>query len=378
MELRDKYDVGIAGGGLAGLAASILLARQGHAVALFEKEEYPYHKVCGEYVSLESWDFLERLGLPLSDWNLPIIKTLQLTAPNGTAFTTALPLGGFGISRYKMDDALAQLAVTNGVHLFTSAKVNDVARAEEAFTVQSSKGVTTATVACAAFGKRSNLDIKWSRPFAQGPANRLNNYVGIKYHLKTVWPPDVIGLHNFKDGYCGISKIEDSTYCCCYMTTAVNLQRAGSIEALQQTVLSKNPHLKRIFTESEPLEPFPVTISQISFASKSRTENGVLMLGDAAGMITPLCGNGISIALHTAKLAADAVDAFLRCRITRGEMETAYDRVWNRHFARRLRTGRMLQRFFGAEGLSNAFVGAFKAAPSLARPLIRQTHGRPF
>ena len=62
------YDVIIAGGGLAGLALSIQLGKAGHRVALFEKERYPYHKVCGEYISLESWNFLQELGLPDRYW----------------------------------------------------------------------------------------------------------------------------------------------------------------------------------------------------------------------------------------------------------------------------------------------------------------------
>src|SRR5258708_13449414 len=101
------YDVIITGGGLAGLSLSIQLVRAGYRVALFEKETYPYHKVCGEYISLESWNFLEELGLPLSDWNLPIIRRLLLSSPNGQSLEQELPLGGFGISRYKIDAALA-------------------------------------------------------------------------------------------------------------------------------------------------------------------------------------------------------------------------------------------------------------------------------
>src|ERR1700761_3162787 len=112
-----SYDVIIAGGGLAGLALSIQLARAGYSVALREKETYPYHKVCGEYISLESWNFLEELGLPLSDWNLPIIRQLLISAPNGRSIEHELPLGGFGISRYKLDSALAGIARAEGVDL---------------------------------------------------------------------------------------------------------------------------------------------------------------------------------------------------------------------------------------------------------------------
>src|ERR1700753_3524212 len=114
------YDVIIAGGGLAGLGLSIQLAKAGHNVGLFAKEAYPYHKVCGEYVSLESWNFLEEIGLPLSDWNLPIIRRVLITAPNGSSITQELPLGGFGISRYKIDAALAGIARASGVALYES------------------------------------------------------------------------------------------------------------------------------------------------------------------------------------------------------------------------------------------------------------------
>src|SRR5215471_5857645 len=103
------YDVAVIGGGLGGLALSIQSAKAGYKTILFEKERYPFHKVCGEYVSLESWNFLEDLGVPLSQMNLPIINRLLVTAPNGKELEKDLPLGGFGISRYKLDSMLAQI-----------------------------------------------------------------------------------------------------------------------------------------------------------------------------------------------------------------------------------------------------------------------------
>src|SRR3954466_5304669 len=114
-EENKIYDVAIIGGGLAGLALSIQLAKKNHKVVLFEKEKYPFHKVCGEYISMESWNFLQSLGLPLESLNLPKIDTLTITAPNGKSFTTKLPLGGFGISRYKIDNLLSIIARDNGV-----------------------------------------------------------------------------------------------------------------------------------------------------------------------------------------------------------------------------------------------------------------------
>ena len=104
MDNETLYDAAIIGGGLAGLALSIQLSKKGYRVILFEKEQYPFHKVCGEYISMESWDFIESLGLPLSSFHLPIIKKLIVTSPNGNELKTDLPLGGFGISRYFLDN----------------------------------------------------------------------------------------------------------------------------------------------------------------------------------------------------------------------------------------------------------------------------------
>jgi flavin-dependent dehydrogenase len=163
---QAKYDVAIIGGGLAGLALSIQLARKNYSVILFEKEKYPFHKVCGEYISMESWNFLESLGLPLSTLNLPRIDRLMLTSPNGKSFSTELPLGGFGISRYKIDNLLSVLAKQSGVHLLEQTKVEDV-HFERHFVIQYSNqdkeggNQIEAVTCCGAFGKRSNIDIKW-------------------------------------------------------------------------------------------------------------------------------------------------------------------------------------------------------------------------
>ena len=120
---EETYDVAVIGGGLAGLSLSIQLAKAGFAVILFEKERYPFHRVCGEYISLESWNFLENLGYPLSDMELPIIKNLLVSAPNGNSVTHTLPLGGFGISRFKIDQELAGLARANGVTILEGKKL---------------------------------------------------------------------------------------------------------------------------------------------------------------------------------------------------------------------------------------------------------------
>jgi flavin-dependent dehydrogenase len=215
MQSEKVYDVAIVGGGLAGLSASIVLAKKGYSVILFEKEQYPFHKVCGEYISLESWNFLQALGIPLGEMQLPSITHFQLSATNGKTFTTKLPLGGFGISRFKLDSSLAQLAKRAGCTLLEKTKVENISQKENTFELSfQTKGIAaqqqvTAKVCCAAYGKRSNIDLKWKRSFLQHHDPKLNNQVAVKYHVKTHWQENLIGLHNFSGGYCGISKIED-------------------------------------------------------------------------------------------------------------------------------------------------------------------------
>ena len=310
-----------------------------------------------------------------------IIKRLHVSSPDGKLFEHLLPLGGFGISRFTLDDELCKLARQAGVEVLEETKVNDIIYTDDKFKISAGSnsslgGGWEGAVVCGSFGKRSNIDIKWNRSFVQQKANKLNNYIAVKYHIKTSYPADLISLHNFENGYCGISQIEDGKYCLCYLTTAGNLAKSGNnIQQMEKEILYQNPHLQKIFTTAEFLYDAPLTISQISFDKKQQVENHVLMIGDAGGMITPLCGNGMSMALHGSKLAFEQIDAFLQKKITRTEMEDHYQQQWQQHFANRLKTGRLIQRFFGKSWVTNLFILAFKRFPFLATPLIKQTHG---
>jgi menaquinone-9 beta-reductase len=373
------YDIGIVGGGLAGLALAIQAAGAGYKVVLIEKETYPFHKVCGEYISLESWPFLQSLGVPLQQLSLPIIKKLTVSAPNGKFLQHNLPQGGFGISRYKLDNLLKEIAVKNGVSVLENCKADNIVFNKDNFIIKTFTDEITCTICCGSFGKRSNMDIKWNRDFIQQKPNNLNNYIGVKYHVKINFPDDAIALHNFKDGYCGISQIEDGLCCVCYLTTAGNLKKSNNnIADMEALILHKNPHLKNIFRQADIVYNKPVTISQISFAKKTQVQNHVLLIGDAAGMITPLCGNGMSMALHGSKIAFEKIKQYLNNEISRDEMEFGYTAEWEKTFSARLKTGRLIQRFFGSEWVTNIFITVVKRNKWLMTRIIKLTHGEPF
>ena len=147
---------------------------------------------------------------------------------------------------------------------------------------------------------------------------------------------------------------------------------------MEEAVLKRNPHLARIFGKAERVWNTPQSISQVSFMAKSQVEDHVLMAGDAAGMITPLCGNGMSMALHASKLVTEQVTRFLCGEISRAEMELHYQKNWQKHFSRRLAAGRLIQGFFGEPWLSGLLVKAARGFPALTSYLVKQTHGEEF
>jgi flavin-dependent dehydrogenase len=102
------------------------------------------------------------------------------------------------------------------------------------------------------------------------------------------------------------------------------------------------------------------------------------MIGDAAGMITPLCGNGMSMALHASKLAAVLIHDFLSGKISREEMETKYTLQWQHLFAKRLQMGRRIQHLFSHTWLTSLFLTLLKPFPFFINALIKKTHGQSF
>ncbi len=376
-----NYDVIVIGGGLAGLTASIRLAQKGRKVLVVERKTYPFHRVCGEYVSNETLPYLRTLGFNPDAHGAAQLTRFQFTAPGGRSLESKLDLGGFGLSRYKLDFELFTLAEKQGVEFSLGTTVERIEQTENAqFSIFNSQFLMgTAPVVLGSFGKRTRLDATLGRDFLK----KRSPYLGVKYHVRTGpshgdFPPDLIALHNFRDGYCGISAIEDGRFCLCYLTTRENLRRHGNIPDMEREILWRNPHLRRIFTESEFLYEKPEVINEISFAPKTAVENGVLMVGDAAGLITPLCGNGMAMAIHGGKLAADLTDDFLAGKISREQLESQYTATWRRHFAGRLWVGRQVQKLFGNERLSDFTAQAFGIAKPLLGLVIRATHGREF
>lgn len=366
--------IGIVGGGLAGLISAILLNRKGFSVTLFEKKSYPFHRVCGEYISNETVPFLKREGLYPSSFDPPIIKQFILTSISGGEARVPLDMGGFGISRYAYDHFLVAIAKKEGVVVKEGTSVTNITFKDSSFQVEAGTETFEMPVVIGAFGKRSKLDKALNRDFME----KRSPFVGVKYHIKADFPNDTVALHNFPLGYCGISRVEDDKYNMCYLTRRENLKAHKDIKAMEEAVTYQNPHLKALFENSDFLLDQPEVINEISFAPKQLIEDHILMAGDSAGLITPLCGNGMAMAIHGAKVLSDCIDRNWNGSLDRFSVEYDYVHEWNALFKRRLWVGRKTQNLFGTPLTSSFAVGLGKYARPLTKKLISLTHGRTF
>jgi len=373
--VNSHYQVLVIGGGLGGLVCANLLAKQGVSVCIVERKKYPFHRVCGEYVSNEIRDFLQKEELFPDHIGVSEINTFNLTSTNGKLASANLGLGGFGISRYSFDYSLAEKARANGVTIQTETIVDNVFFQDNLFRVAVGPDKEIyADVVVGSFGKRSNLDRKLNREFL----NHSSPYIGVKYHLRIDIPENEISLHNFKGGYCGISRVENDIVNLCYLSERKNLKSSSGIQEMESKILQQNPYLKKIWNEAEFLFENPLVINEINFESKSPVEDHILMVGDSAGMIAPLCGNGMAIAIHSAKIASEEIVKYFQSNIkSRVNLEARYSSLWNYHFSTRLAVGRNLQSLFGSVLISNLSVNLLKYLKPLGNFLISKTHGKP-
>lgn len=371
--MNASPQIAIIGGGLAGLTAAIHLSKQGKPVILFEKNNYPKHKVCGEFISNEVLPYFRQLGLNIESLQPTHINKTSISIQNGKSISAILPLGGFGISRYLLDNYLYQKAIESDCNIIHQ-QVNDIDFLNDSFTIITEKGEKFKTkVVLGAFGKRSNLDVKLQRNFIQ----KKSPWLAVKAHYKGNFPDDLVELHNFDGGYCGVSKVENDIINICYLTKYESFKKHKNISDFQLNVLNKNPKLNAILNNSELLFDKPLTISQISFEAKKKVENQILMLGDTAGLIHPLCGNGMAMAIHSAKIASESTLDFLNGKISRKELEMNYTNRWNFHFKSRIQMGKILSNLLLNPFLSNMMMKGLIVFPKLLPFLIQKTHGKP-
>lgn len=371
---KNVTDVIIIGGGLAGLTSAVHLSKHNYSVLLIEKNTYPKHKVCGEYVSNEVLPYLYKLGFNPFEYGAKQISEFELTTHNNKSITSKLPLGGFGISRYELDFQLYQLAIKNNA-LVCHDMVTDVHFEADTFHIDTKLNRRfQSKIVIGAFGKRSHLDIKLQRQFI----SKKSPYLAVKVHVSGEFPETKVALHNFKGGYCGVSKVENDHINLCYIANYKAFKKCKDIKSFQEEVVFKNKALKTIFKTSKFQFEKPLTISQISFKTKKPVENHMIMCGDTAGMIHPLCGNGMGMAIRSSQLASLLIIDYLEGKTkTRHVLERQYTKHWQKTFSLRLKVGHAIAYLFRQNWLAPKLLVVVRVLPFLVPLIIKMTHGKP-
>jgi flavin-dependent dehydrogenase len=157
------------------------------------------------------------------------------------------------------------------------------------------------------------------------------------------------------------------------------LQACGNdIKKMEENILYKNPFLKKYFTESEFLFDAPLVISNVSFRKKDTYKNSFFLAGDAAGSITPLCGNGMSMAMRASKILGQLLAGYFNKSIKKEELIKEYNKAWSENFNIRIKSGYYLQHLFGKKRTTHYTLKALDKLPSLTKKIISLTHGQTF
>ena len=296
----------VLGGGVAGCAASIALARKGRSVTLIEREPTPRHKVCGEFLSGEALEDLHTLGIDVASLGAVTINYVRLAAARRAA-EAPLPFPASSLTRRALDSALIAAAIAAGVHVERGRSVQSLSRATPNLWRATLDDGTTyeAPTAFLATGKH---DLR-----GHGRPKDPHQWVGFKMYYRlspsqTADLADASELTLYSGGYGGIQPVEYgiTNFCCVvqrrYFTRA-GLRWEGLLEKMQQDC----PHLAMRLRGAQPQLDKPITITHIPYGYLRRsTDEGLYCIGDQAAVIPSFTGDGISIALHTARRAAAA------------------------------------------------------------------------
>ena len=299
-------EVLVLGGGVAGCAASIALARKGRSVTLIEREPTPRHKVCGEFLSGEALEDLHALGIEVASLGAVLINYVRIAAARRAA-EAPLPFPAASLTRKALDTALIAAAIAAGVRVKRGRRVQSLSRAT-ANLWQATLDDGTVYEAPTAFLATGKHDLR-----GHGRPKDPLQWVAFKmyYRLSAAQTADLADaseLTLYSGGYGGIQPVEDGITNFCCVVQRQYFARAGlRWEGLLAKMQQDCPHLTMRLDGAESLLDKPITITHIPYGYLRRaTEDGLYCIGDQAAVIPSFTGDGISIALHTARHATAA------------------------------------------------------------------------
>ncbi|MFP5276729.1 MAG: NAD(P)/FAD-dependent oxidoreductase [Acidobacteriota bacterium] len=303
--MTSRPDALVAGGGPAGAAVAAHLARRGRTVVLLEQSAAAHHKVCGEFLSHEAVDDLQRLGILVDDMGAAPIHAVRLSGRKQIA-ACELPFPARSLSRYALDEALLAVAARAGAEVRRSRRVDRIEPSPDGWLARFSNGQSQP--ANAVFLATGKHDVNGHRR----PPGKQSNLVAFKMHFRLAsaqrqalhgW----VELFVYPGGYAGLQLTESADANLCLVATRTMLRRCeGEWPALLERICTSSEALAERLDGAQPLFPKPLALSSIPYGMLlAQSAPGLWRLGDQAAVIPSFAGDGISIALHSARRAAD-------------------------------------------------------------------------
>ncbi len=298
------FDCVAVGGGLAGAACALELARNGARVALVERTSAPTLKVCGDFLSTEAQALLGHLGIDIEAMGASRIPTLRLVT-GARAAHAELPFAAAGLSRLALDEALLAKAAAAGAEVIRGAPVTALEPAGDGVRVRMGARVLTARAVALASGKHNVR----GHPRRQGcmtaykislePSNQAARALG-----------GIVQLASYRGGYIGACNVEDGNATICWLMDAAAMRAVGADwRAHLDHLARQSSAIGDLLSGARYLSPAPAAVSGIPYGYTRRAAiaPNVYALGDQLCVIPSFTGDGTSLALSSGVAAAHAI-----------------------------------------------------------------------
>ncbi|MCS7463941.1 NAD(P)/FAD-dependent oxidoreductase [Paenibacillus doosanensis] len=374
------HDVAIIGAGVAGSSLAKDMAARGWDTVLIDGKSFPRHKVCGEFLSPESLGTLDELGLRKTVERLQPrrIERARLIVSSGGALDVPLPGTGLGVSRYALDSALHQAAYRSGVELVTGTPVAEVHPAGGGFrlVLKPAEGGLPQELlvrsVIGAWGANPRL-MRLQRPRDRA-VSRTGGCIGVKSHFTGIPMEPVVELYFFPGGYLGLSPIEgDRVNVCALLKRQAFPEAEPTVSGLLDAACRRHPLLRRRLLDASPVPGTEAAVAPVRLDRQPLTWGRFAHVGDASLLVPPLCGDGMSMALRSARLCARLADRYLDGTVSLAQWQAEYALAVQREFAGPLRWGTWLHSLSGLPVLPRLLLALAQLMPNLAASLVKAT-----
>jgi menaquinone-9 beta-reductase len=358
--VKEVFDLAVIGGGPAGTSAAITAAQLGFSVALFEAGKFPRHKVCGEFVSGEALAILDQLlGSSELDADSVRISVARIFL-DGRILVLPVNPAAASVSRYKLDLALWNAAARAGAVVFDRTRARSVSNRAGLFQIETDSEKLQARAAINASGRWSNLSGRTS--------SNSENWIGLKGHFVEKSAYESCDLYFFDGGYCGVQPLGNG------LVNAAAMVKADAARNLS-TVFSLNSDLAERARRWRPATT-PVSTAPLFFAPPRTSADGVILCGDAASFLDPFAGDGISMALHSGRLAALSLAPFLGGDSSVESALQAYDRAHRELIQPAVKNAARLRRLLRLPRPLRVAAMSLLRFPLLAQAAVHETRVR--